>query len=100
MAEVEEVVDQVEHLYTNWPDEWGPAKADQISVVTPYSEQVQRIRMALRERGRGLGSVTVERVMNVQGKHNMYITSLLYFTVLLSFSLKCGRQCERILFFR
>lgn len=40
-AEVEEVVVRVEELYMNWPvAEWGPRRAEEIAVVTPYFDQV------------------------------------------------------------
>ena len=67
-AEVQEVVDRVEELYDMWPHrEWGERRAEHIAVVTPYFDQVNRIRQALRKRRRDLRSVIVERIMNMQG---------------------------------
>lgn len=40
IAEAEEVVERVNDLFNNWPEEWGPRKAEQIAVVTCYNEQV------------------------------------------------------------
>ena len=40
IAEMVEVADRIEELYVNWPVEWGPRRADQIGVVTPYADQV------------------------------------------------------------
>ncbi|KAI8498783.1 hypothetical protein Bbelb_232360 [Branchiostoma belcheri] len=69
-AEVWEVADRVEALWNSWPEaEWGERDDNsmaQIGVVTPYQDQVNRIRLALR--GKGLAGVTVETVTNVQGK--------------------------------
>ncbi|XP_035692651.1 helicase with zinc finger domain 2-like [Branchiostoma floridae] len=69
-AEVWEVADRVEALWNSWPEaEWGEKDdscMEQIGIVTPYQDQVNRIRLALRRKG--LGGVTVETVTNVQGK--------------------------------
>lgn len=71
-AEVAEIVDRVSELLSNWPTHlWGPkdsagSGSQQVGVVTPYHDQVQRIRAELRKRR--LGGVSVERVLNVQGK--------------------------------
>ncbi|OWF53235.1 helicase with zinc finger domain 2-like [Mizuhopecten yessoensis] len=68
LSEIQEIVERVEDLFHNWPHEWGPRQAKEIGVVTPYYDQVQLIRKSLRKRHKELGSVTVERVNNVQGK--------------------------------
>lgn len=65
-AEVFEIAERVQELHKTWPTEWGPLEDGNIGVVTPYSDQVFRIRAELRKRN--LHSVSVERVMNVQGK--------------------------------
>ncbi|XP_066267534.1 3'-5' exoribonuclease HELZ2-like [Branchiostoma lanceolatum] len=69
-AEVWEVADRVEAVWNSWPEaKWGEKNSKsmaQIGVVTPYQDQVNRIRLALRRKG--LAGVTVETVTNVQGK--------------------------------
>ena len=40
ISEIQEVVERVDELYTMWPAEWGPRKADDIMVVTAYYDQV------------------------------------------------------------
>lgn len=68
-AEVQEVTDRVEELFDSWPlAEWGERRAEYIAVVTPYFDQVNRIRQALRKRRFDLRGVVVERIMNMQGK--------------------------------
>lgn len=64
-SEVYEVVERVAELKRNWPSEWGEVNEQSIGVVTPYSDQVFRIRSELRKRKI---DVCVERVLNVQGK--------------------------------
>ena len=67
-AEVQEVADRVEELYESWPaSEWGERRAEHIAVVSPYFDQVNRIRQALRRRRKELRAVVVERIMNMQG---------------------------------
>ncbi|CAN8003158.1 unnamed protein product, partial [Ixodes hexagonus] len=63
--EVNEIRDVVARLVETWPQTWGPRKLSQIAVVTPYFDQVQSIRTALRSRK--LNEVKVESVANVQG---------------------------------
>lgn len=54
-------------MKSRWPvEEWGPFCEDSIGVLAHYAEQVARIRNELRKRK--LFSVSVERVLNVQGK--------------------------------
>nr|XP_045015179.1 probable helicase with zinc finger domain isoform X1 [Jaculus jaculus]XP_045015180.1 probable helicase with zinc finger domain isoform X1 [Jaculus jaculus]XP_045015181.1 probable helicase with zinc finger domain isoform X1 [Jaculus jaculus] len=65
-AEVFEVVDRVEELRRKWPVAWGKLDDGSIGVVTPYADQVFRIRAELRKKR--LSDVNVERVLNVQGK--------------------------------
>ena len=61
-----EVVVRVKDIVKNWPVKlWGPVKEDSIGVVTPYLDQVYRIRAQLRKEK--LFKVSVERVLNVQG---------------------------------
>ena len=40
LSELQEIVERVEELYNNWPEEWGLKQAQNIGVVTPYYEQV------------------------------------------------------------
>ena len=63
-SEVYEIVDRLAELKRNWPEDWSAD--DEVGVVTPYQEQVQRIRSELRKRR--LSNISVERVFNVQGK--------------------------------
>lgn len=63
LAEVFEVVERVIELKKIWPENWGEHS---IGVVTPYSDQVFRIRGELRKKR--IYDVCVERVLNVQGK--------------------------------
>ncbi|XP_064477972.1 probable helicase with zinc finger domain isoform X2 [Ornithodoros turicata] len=65
-AEVREVCDQMYKVVEGWPKEWGPLDLSKIAVVTPYYEQVSRIRAELRRIG--FSKVKVESVANVQGK--------------------------------
>ncbi|CAH1973165.1 unnamed protein product [Acanthoscelides obtectus] len=65
-SEVYEVVERVAELKRSWPTEWGAYNDQSIGVVTPYSDQVFRIRSELRKRR--IDNVCVERVLNVQGK--------------------------------
>ena len=53
-------------LKRNWPREWGRRADAEIGVVTPYHDQVMRIRTELRKKK--LFNISVERVLNVQGK--------------------------------
>ena len=66
LLKVFEVVDRVAELQKNWPEEWGSMDETSVGVVTPYADQVFRIRAELRKKR--LNMVSVERVMNVQGK--------------------------------
>ncbi|XP_056643763.1 probable helicase with zinc finger domain [Diorhabda sublineata] len=65
-SEVYEVVERVSELKRSWPAEWGVYTDQSIGVVTPYADQVFRIRSELRKRR--VDNVCVERVLNVQGK--------------------------------
>jgi len=44
MSEVAEIVERVEEIYQKWPHEWGPRAANEIGVVSPYYDQVIKIR--------------------------------------------------------
>ncbi|KAL3877847.1 hypothetical protein ACJMK2_035491 [Sinanodonta woodiana] len=76
MSEVQEIVERVEELFKNWPEAWGERSAKEIGVVTPYYDQVQLIRKALKKKY--LRDVTVERISNVQGKEfrALYISTV------------------------
>lgn len=67
MDEVYELADRVEKLRKSWPTErWGMYNEKSIGVLAYYAGQVQRIRLVLRERK--LSDISVERVLNMQGK--------------------------------
>jgi len=65
-SEVYEIVDRLAELKRNWPKAWGRKEETEIGVVTPYHDQVMRIRSELRKKK--LYNISVERVLNVQGK--------------------------------
>ncbi|KAB0792538.1 hypothetical protein PPYR_14497 [Photinus pyralis] len=65
-SEAYEVVERVSELKRQWPKYWGDFDEHSIGIMTPYADQVFRIRSELRKRR--LGSISVERVLNVQGK--------------------------------
>ncbi|XP_036325735.1 LOW QUALITY PROTEIN: probable helicase with zinc finger domain [Rhagoletis pomonella] len=65
-AEVYEVVERVSELRRKWPIAWGKVNDASIGIMTPYADQVFRIRSELRKRR--MGGISVERVLNVQGK--------------------------------
>jgi len=65
-SEVAEIVDRMAELKRNWPKIWGYKDECEIGVVTPYHDQVTRIRTELRKKK--LYNISVERVQNVQGK--------------------------------
>uniref|UniRef100_A0A4W3KKL8 Probable helicase with zinc finger domain n=1 Tax=Callorhinchus milii TaxID=7868 RepID=A0A4W3KKL8_CALMI len=65
-SEVFEIVERVEEIRKKWPVAWGKLDEGSIGVVTPYADQVFRIRSELRKKR--LSEVSVERVLNVQGK--------------------------------
>ena len=65
-AEVYEVIERVDELQKTWPKHWGHRGENSIGIVTPYYDQVQRIRSELKKKK--LFGVSVERVLNVQGK--------------------------------
>ncbi|XP_076852956.1 putative helicase with zinc finger domain [Brachyhypopomus gauderio] len=65
-AEVFEIVERVEEMRRKWPVAWGKLDEGSIGVVSPYADQVFRIRAELRKKR--MPEVSVERVLNVQGK--------------------------------
>lgn len=65
-SEVYEVVERVSELRKKWPATWGKLNEQSIGIMTPYADQVFRIRAELRKRR--MGGISVERVLNVQGK--------------------------------
>lgn len=65
-SEVYEVVERVQDLRKQWPTSWGKMNDQSIGIMTPYADQVFRIRSELRKRK--MGGISVERVLNVQGK--------------------------------
>lgn len=65
-SEVYEVVERVCELKKKWPVAWGKMDDQSIGIMTPYADQVFRIRSELRKRR--MGGISVERVLNVQGK--------------------------------
>ncbi|XP_026274048.1 probable helicase with zinc finger domain [Frankliniella occidentalis] len=66
LAEVYEIAERVTELRQSWPKEWGELNDQSIGIMTPYADQVFRIRCELRRKR--LGGISVERVLNVQGK--------------------------------
>ncbi|OAD53813.1 putative helicase with zinc finger domain [Eufriesea mexicana] len=67
ISEVYELVNRVQELRNNWPTScWGSYNEKSIGVLVSYAEQLQRIRAELRSRG--MMEVSVERVLNVQGR--------------------------------
>jgi hypothetical protein len=65
-SEVYEIVDRVCELRRKWPASWGKFNDQSIGIMTPYADQVFRIRSELRKKR--LAGISVERVLNVQGK--------------------------------
>ncbi|XP_033332540.2 putative helicase with zinc finger domain isoform X1 [Megalopta genalis] len=66
-GEVNEIVNRVLQLKSSWPtSRWGAYGEGSIGVLACYAEQVQMIRTKLRKHK--LAEVSVERVLNVQGK--------------------------------
>lgn len=65
-SEVYEIVDRVCELRRRWPPAWGKFNDQSIGIMTPYADQVFRIRSELRKKR--LAGISVERVLNVQGK--------------------------------
>lgn len=65
-SEVYEIVDRVCELKRKWPPAWGKFNDQSIGIMTPYADQVFRIRSELRKKR--LAGISVERVLNVQGK--------------------------------
>lgn len=59
-------MERVEELRKKWPVAWGKLDEGSIGVVSPYSDQVFRIRAELRKKR--MHEVSVERVLNVQGE--------------------------------
>lgn len=56
----------MEELRKKWPVAWGKLDEGSIGVVSPYADQVFRIRAELRKKR--MHEVSVERVLNVQGE--------------------------------
>lgn len=66
-AEVYEIVERVCELKKKWPlEKWGKFSDTSIGIMTPYADQVFRIRSELRKKR--MAGISVERVLNVQGK--------------------------------
>lgn len=65
-AEVYEIVERVCELRRKWPLSWGKFNDTSIGIMTPYADQVFRIRSELRKKR--MAGISVERVLNVQGK--------------------------------
>ena len=62
---VYELVERVAELKKDWPECWGKFNEHSIGIMTPYPDQVHRIRIELKKRK--LMGISVERVLNVQG---------------------------------
>lgn len=69
-----EIVERVEELRKKWPVAWGKLDEGSIGVVSPYADQVFRIRAELRKKR--MPEVSVERVLNVQGERTCLLTHL------------------------
>ncbi|XP_072415240.1 probable helicase with zinc finger domain isoform X1 [Chiloscyllium punctatum] len=65
-SEVLEIAEQVEELQKRWPVAWGKLDENSIGVVTPYANQVMRIRAEMQKKK--LNDVTVEQVLNIQDR--------------------------------
>lgn len=65
LLQVYELVERVIELKNNWPECWGKFNEHSIGVMTPYPDQVYRIRIELKKRK--MMGISVERVLNVQG---------------------------------
>lgn len=68
-VQVFEIVERVEEMRKKWPVAWGKLDEGSIGVVSPYADQVFRIRAELRKKR--MPEVSVERVLNVQGEWKM-----------------------------
>lgn len=68
LLQVFEIVERVEEMRKKWPVAWGKLDEGSIGVVSPYADQVFRIRAELRKKR--MHEVSVERVLNVQGEKN------------------------------
>lgn len=64
------MVERVSELKKKWPAAWGKLDEHAIGIMTPYSDQVVRIRSELRKRR--MGGISVERVLNVQGEWDFF----------------------------
>lgn len=58
-------MERVIELKNNWPECWGKFNEHSIGIMTPYPDQVYRIRIELKKRK--MMGISVERVLNVQG---------------------------------
>lgn len=74
--QVFEIVERVEELRKKWPVAWGKLDEGSIGVVSPYADQVFRIRAELRKKR--MHEVSVERVLNVQGEKKNSVYELVY----------------------
>lgn len=102
-------MERVEELRKKWPVAWGKLDDGSIGVVSPYADQVFRIRAELRKKR--LHDVSVERVLNVQGETNaqtltnrliklfsqsqMYVVMAFSFFQANSFGCCSSAPCER-----
>lgn len=77
---VYEIVERVSEIVKSWPKVWGDVDESSIGVVSPYSDQVQRIRSELRKRK--LVNVSVERVLNIQGQCDAELKCLEMITII------------------
>lgn len=68
-SQVFEIVERVEELRKKWPVSWGKLDDSSIGVVSPYADQVFRIRAELRKKR--MHEISVERVLNVQGEEEV-----------------------------
>lgn len=66
-------MERVEELRKKWPVAWGKLDEGSIGVVSPYADQVFRIRAELRKKR--MPEVSVERVLNVQGEEQIFTST-------------------------
>nr|XP_015220183.1 PREDICTED: helicase with zinc finger domain 2 [Lepisosteus oculatus]XP_015220184.1 PREDICTED: helicase with zinc finger domain 2 [Lepisosteus oculatus]XP_015220185.1 PREDICTED: helicase with zinc finger domain 2 [Lepisosteus oculatus] len=64
--EIDQVAEIVQSLLHNWPSQWGDPSQRTICVASEGKQQVDFIRQKLRSKK--LGKITVENLLNIQGR--------------------------------
>lgn len=67
-AEVNQILECVDNISTNWPSALGPFHPEDICIVSAYRDQVVLIRRSLRQKDRNFSHITVEQIGNIPGK--------------------------------